>query len=115
MNSSLPGSWLAELAAPLSARFGEALTMRRLGNVVCWGYDGQSAIIELGSNGSMRATFVDSDQYELVSASPAIAAYRSNSTYGLTPSSCGRMVADLVDFFSGIREPKFTFIDTFPR
>jgi len=31
------------------------------------------------------------------------------------PISGGRMVADLVGFFSGVREPKFRFIDEYPR
>ena len=83
--------------------------------MVCWGYDGQSAVIELASNGTMHATFIDLERIDVVSASPAAAVYRGAATYALNQSSCARLVADLVDFFSGMREPKFTFIDAYPR
>lgn len=83
--------------------------------MVCWGYDGQSAVLEMTADGLLRATFIDSERIDIVSASPAAAAYRTGSVYALNRASCGRMVTDLVDFFSGIREPKFQFVDAFPR
>ncbi len=63
----------------------------------------------------MHATFIDSETIDAVSSSPVAAAYRGRSRYALNEASCARMVSDLVDFFSGVREPKFTFIDAYPR
>jgi hypothetical protein len=83
--------------------------------MVCWGYDGQSAIIEMMPDGMLRATFIDCDSIDAVSDRPAAAAYRARSTYALNSASCSRMVADLVDFFSGVREPRFAFVDVHPR
>ncbi len=114
-STSAPATWLSSIAAPLAAKFGSNITVSRTGNMVCWGYDGQSAVIEMTAEGSLRATFIDSECIDEVSASPAAAAYRTGSTYALNRASCGRMVADLVDFFSGVREPKFRFIDAYPR
>jgi hypothetical protein len=86
-----------------------------MGNMVCWGYDGQSAVIELMSEGSLRATFIDCERVEHVSASAAAAVYCALDAYALDPAGCRRMVADLVDFFSGMREPRFSFVDVHPR
>jgi hypothetical protein len=108
-------AWFSGIGAPLAAKFGGDVMVSRTGNMVCWGYDGQSAIVELTPNGSMHVTFVDSEQLDIVSGAPAAAAYHTGSSYALDRRSCTRMIADLVDFFSGIREPKFTFVDTHPR
>lgn len=115
MNSSPSTAWLSGIAAPLAAKFGDDLTVSRSGNVVCWGYGGQSVVIELGPNGKMCATFIDAQGIDLVSSTPAAAAYRARPVYELTRASCTRMIADLADFFSGVREPRFTFIDAYSR
>jgi hypothetical protein len=115
MASSPSTVWLSGIAAPLAAKFGDDLTVSRSGNVVCWGYGGQSAVIELTPNGKMHATFIDTEAVDLVSSTPAAAAYRARPVYELTGASCSRMIADLADFFSGVREPRFTFIDAYPR
>jgi hypothetical protein len=117
MTSSLSTSaeWLSGIVAPLAAKFGGDLMVSRSGNMVCWDYGGQSAVIEMTPDGKMHATFIAAEGVDVVSASPAAAAYRTGSVYALNGSSCGRMVTDLVDFFSGVREPKFTFIDAYPR
>jgi hypothetical protein len=114
-SSSAPATWLSGIAAPLAAKFGSNLTVSRSGNMVCWGYDGQSAVLEMAADGMLRTTFIDSESIDAVSASPAVGAYRTGTAYALNRASCGRMVADLVDFFSGVREPKFTFFDAYPR
>lgn len=84
--------------------------------MVCWSYDGQSAMVELSGDGSLRATYIDVERIDAVSSKPVAAVYRSGWTaYTLTETGCRRMVADLADFFSGVREPVFTFVDTFAR
>jgi hypothetical protein len=115
MTSSPSAAWLSGIAAPLTERFGADLTLSRTGDMVCWDYDGKSAIVELTSAGTMRATFIDCESIDAVSRTPAAAAYRTSSTYALNRPSCSRMVADMVDFFSGVREPKFIFVDAYPR
>jgi hypothetical protein len=114
-SASASASWLSGICGPLAEKFGSNVTVSRTGNMVCWGYDGQSAVIEMTDDGLLRATFIDSEAINVVSASPAAAAYRTGCTYALNRVSSGRMVADLVDFFSGVREPKFQFIDAYPR
>jgi len=115
MVSSSSASWLFDVLGPLAAKFGSTITVSRAENMVCWGYDGQSAVLEVTADGSLRATFIDSEGIDVVSTSPVAAAYCSGSTYALNRTGSGRMVADLVDFFSGVREPKFRFVDAFPR
>jgi hypothetical protein len=115
MTSSPSASWLSGIAAPLTAKFGADLTVSRMGNMVCWGYDGQSAVIEMMSDGALRATFIDCERVDEVSASAAAAVYRARGTYTLDPAGCRRMSADLVEFFSGAREPRFSFVDVLPR
>jgi hypothetical protein len=113
MMPSSSAAWLSGIAAPLSEKFGGALTVSRTGNVVAWGFDGQSGVVELTQNGTMRVTFVASEQIDAASGTPAAAAYRTGLCYRLDQPSCSRMIADLVDFFSGVREPKFTFVDAY--
>jgi len=115
MSFSSSAAWLSTIAAPLSAKFGANLTLSRTGNTVCWGYGGQSAVIELAPDGKLLATFIDAESIDEVSACPAAAAYRVRSSYALNEASCSRMIADLAEFFSGVREPKFTFVDAYPR
>jgi hypothetical protein len=115
MTSSPQAAWLSGVAAPLTAKFGSALTLSRTENTVCWDFEGQSAVVELTAAGTLRATFIDCESIDAVSATPAAAAYRGSSTYAVNASSCSRMIADMVDFFSGVREPKFTFVDAYSR
>ncbi len=112
---SSSADFFAGCVAPLVARFGDRLTLARRENVVCWRYDGQSAVVELHPNGRLTATFIGADGLDAVAARPAAAVYSTNVTYALDPASCRRMVADLYDFFSGVREPKFTFVDAYLR
>jgi hypothetical protein len=114
-SSSASATWLSGIVAPLAEKFGSDITVSRAGNMVCWGYDGQSAVLEMTTDGTLCATFIDSETTDIVSASPVAAAYRTGSSYALTRAGCGRMVTDLVDFFSGVREPKFRFIDAYAR
>jgi hypothetical protein len=115
MTSSPSAAWLSDLAAPLAAKFGNCLTLSRSGNAIRWGYGGQSAVLELGANGALQVTFLDAESTDLVSAGRAVAAYRTRSAYALDRPSSTRMIADLVDFFSGVREPKFAFVDAYLR
>jgi hypothetical protein len=112
---SSAAAWLSDIAAPLVEKFGGNLTVSRTANAVCWGYGGLSAVIEIRGDASLLATFIDSEGVDEVSARPAVAAYRTLSTYALTEPGCSRMVADLVDFFSGVREPRFIFTDAYLR
>jgi hypothetical protein len=115
MHSSNSGRWLSAVAAPLAEKFGGRLTITRTGNAVCWGYGDVSAVIELAPDGALRATFIDAPCIDAVGGRPAVAAYRARSRYALSEPGATHMVADLVDFFSGVREPNFIFIDAFPR
>jgi hypothetical protein len=115
METSSSAAWLSGMADPLSAKFGGNVTLSRTDDAVCWGFDGKSAVVELAPDGTLKATFIDAAGIDQVSARPAAAAYRTRSTYGLNATGCGRMIADVVDFFSGVREPKFHFIDAYPR
>ncbi len=115
MEYSLRGGWLAAVVEPLADKFGEGLTLCRDGNCVRWGFAGLSTVVELLTDGRMQATFVDREDIDAVSNRPAVAAYRTRASYALTAASCARMAADMADFFSGVREPKFEFFDAFPR
>ena len=95
---------------PLWATYGDRLTILRDGNAVRWVYDGRSAVVALRGD-VVEATFVDRPALDAVSASPAAPVYRgSEYGYALTPAGCSRMVADMVAFFEGTREPRFTFV-----
>lgn len=110
MASLDPGRWMADLAAPLISKFAEGLTLSRDGERVEWSYGGQSAVIELTPQGTLNATFVAPPSFDAVSSSLAAAVYRPRTVpYALTPAGCSRMVDDMVDFFSGVREPRFVF------
>jgi hypothetical protein len=74
MIASPIAGWLSGIAAPLTQMFGDALTVSRNGNMVCWGYDGQSAVIEMTLDGLLCATFIDCERLEAVSALPAVRA-----------------------------------------
>lgn len=109
--NSAPVSF-AVATAPLTQKFGDRLTLWREGNRVQWSCEGRSAIVELQADGSLDATFVDSPAIDEVTGESVVAIYRRQSeiAYRLTADGCGRMVDDLMAFFSGTCEPRFTFV-----
>jgi hypothetical protein len=104
---------LAAATAPLFSSFGDDLRLWRDGNVVHWSYDGQTVVVEQQSDGGARAMFVDAPATDEISQSQVSAIYRRSAgrSYHLTEESCKAMVADIIAFFSGEREPFFTFVD----
>lgn len=98
--------------APLVAQFGDRLTLWRDGNRVQWSCDGQAVVVELLADGSLDATFVDRPMDEVVNGATAAAVFRRNSgiAYRLTADGCSRMIADMTAFFTGTREPLFSFV-----
>jgi hypothetical protein len=113
MESSASYVWMADLASTLGRRFGDGLTLVRDGNCARWNYAGQAAVVALRPEGTLDATFVESPGYDAATATQARCVYRraAGAAYTLTPEGCSRMVADMTDFFSGMREPRFAFID----
>lgn len=111
MFSAQTGSSLAAATAPLFANFGDDLTLWRDGNVVHWSYDGQTVIVSQADDGAATASFVDAPGLDQVSGAAASAIYRRSTDrrYHLTEESCRAMVSDMIAFFSGEREPLFTF------
>ena len=106
-------SALASATAPLLSSFGEDLTLWRDGNVVHWSYEGQTVIVAQQADSSVAASFVDAPVVDVVSGSPASAVYRRavDRCYHLTVDGCRAMVGDMSAFFSGDREPFFTFVE----
>ena len=96
----VPASWLTQTLAPLETALGRRIAFARDGDCACWSFEGQRAIVEMAGQDALRAHFV---------ASAAV--YARDGGYPLTPAGCERMVADMIDFFSGVREPRFTFVD----
>jgi hypothetical protein len=109
--SASTSSSLAAATAPLFSSFGADLTLWRDGNVVHWAYEGQTVIVAQQADGAATASFVDTPGIDAVSGSAAAAIYRRTAerSYHLTEESCRAMVADMIAFFSGEREPFFTF------
>jgi hypothetical protein len=104
--------WFADVVSPLASQFGDRLTLVRDGNRVQWTVDGQAAVMELGAGSEIAASFVDRPSVDLAGGRPAAAVYRGRRTsYGLDPDGCSVVVSDMLDFFSGTREPAFTFVD----
>lgn len=105
---------LAESTAPLTAKFGDRLTLSRDGNVAQWSYSGQSALVELRADGTIEATYVGQAVVDAVSTELVSPVYcrRGGHVYRMTAEGCSRMVADIMEFFSGTREPGFTFVAT---
>jgi hypothetical protein len=104
--------WLTDLGATLSSKFGEGVTLARHGNAVQWSYCGQSAVVELRPGGSLEATFVARPVLDGVGSGLVAGVYRKIGTrYRLSPEGCSRMVDDMVEFFQGTREPRFTFVN----
>jgi hypothetical protein len=109
--SAQTASGLAAATAPLFSSFGENLTLWRDGNVVHWSYEGQTVIVAQQDDGAATASFVDAPGIDEVSGSAASAIYRRTAErrYQMTEESCRAMVSDMMAFFSGDREPFFTF------
>jgi hypothetical protein len=109
---SANGVNLAAVTAPLFSSFGDDLTLFRDGNVVHWFYEGQTVTIAQDEDGAASASFVDAPALDEISGSPATAIYRrtADRRYQLNEDSARAMVGDMIAFFSGEREPFFTFI-----
>jgi hypothetical protein len=106
-----PAGWLSEALAPLATTFGERLIFSRDGPVACWSYEGHEAIVELGRADRITARFVARPAVDAISGRPAAPVYAGEQDgYPLTRAGCERMVTDMLAFFSGIREPRFTFV-----
>jgi hypothetical protein len=101
----------AAATAPLISNFGEGLTLWRDGNVVHWSYAGQTVVVALQFDGTVEATFIDRPSTDVVNAAETQALYArsTGAPYRLTPNGCNAMVADMMAFFAGDREPAFTF------
>ncbi len=96
--------------APLIARFGDRLALHREGKSAAWSLDGCVVTVASHPDGSLAATFVDRPVPDAKSNAPVVAVYRALTVgYHLNSVGCGRMVDDLVAFFSGVREPRFVF------
>jgi hypothetical protein len=111
MGDSASASSFASLLEPLCATLGERLTLRRSAGGVEWVFDGQSAIVHLESTGTACATFVARTAVDAVSRRDVAPVYRARTRYRLDAEGCRRMADDLAAFFSGVREPRFTFVD----
>lgn len=106
-----PTHWFVEAFAPLGSTFGERLHFSRDGAVVRWSCDGHVAVVELGRGPRVLARFIAPAAIDAISGQPAAPVYlREADGYALTRTGCERMVEDMVAFFSGIREPRFTFV-----
>ena len=109
---SQASQWLSELTQPLVSKFGDRLTIYREGNAVRWSYAGDSAIVEMRSGTAVAARFISRPSRQLASVEAVSAVYAApDPMYPLTRSGVARMVDDLAEFFSGTREPRFTFVD----
>ena len=113
MFSATAASALAAATAPLVSSFGADLTLWRDGDVVHWAYEGRSVVVAFEFDGTAGATFVDAAETEYVSGTTAQAVYRRRNErpYRLTPDGAAALVADIMAFFSGDREPLFTFVE----
>jgi hypothetical protein len=109
--SAQTSSNLAAATAPLFSSFGDNLTLWRDGNVVHWSYEGQTVIVAQQADGAATASFVDAPSVDAVSGASVSAIYRRTAErrYQMTADSCRAMVSDMMAFFSGEREPIFTF------
>ena len=102
---------LADVFSPLNRAFGGRLSFSHEGSVAQWAFDGHLAIVELGDGDRIFARFVAPPDVDAVSGDACTAVYaRGGSGYALTRAGCEHMVADMVAFFSGTREPIFTFV-----
>jgi len=106
-----PAHWLADVLAPLGSTFGDSLRFSRDGSLARWSYDDHAAIVELGRADRIVARFVAPPAIDAISGQFSAPVYLGEEGgYPLTRAGCERMVADMVEFFSGVREPRFRFI-----
>jgi len=106
-----PAQWLGDVFAPLGSAFGERLRFSRDGSVARWSYEGHAAIVEMGGADRILARFVAPPALDAISGELLAPVYlREEHGYVLNRAGCERMVADMVAFFSGTREPRFTFV-----
>jgi|GEM_PF-1906809 len=95
--------------APLVERFGRHLDCSHDGITVSWSLDGQMASVVPRAGGSVGVTFLDRPRLDMCRSVFVSAAYRPNGGgYALAAHGVSRMVDDLVAFFAGVREPRFT-------
>jgi hypothetical protein len=106
--------WLADSVSPLFNKFGDRLTLARERNCVQWSFEGHAAIVEFQPGDELFATFVAAPVIDAVSSRPVSAVYRPHHYhYRLTPEGSRRMVADMLAFFEGVREPRFSFVNAY--
>ncbi len=116
MQSPVSGYSLADCMTPLAAKFGNRLVLQRDGAAARWTFEEQSVVVELCPSGSIAATFIERPFIDGVSAQSVSSVYRSQAAaYSPTHAGCTRMISDMVAFFSGAREPRFTFSDAYAR
>jgi hypothetical protein len=114
MEQREPLLWLAESVQPLISKFGDRLSLVRDRNCVQWSFEGHAAIVEFQPGDELRATFVAAPVLDEVSCRPVSAVYRpKRHPYRLNAEGSARMVADMVAFFSGVREPRFDFVNAY--
>jgi len=113
MLDSAPSHWLVEALAPLDGALGGGLRFSREGSSARWSHGDHTAIVELSGLDRIAARFVAPPSIDAVSGEPATPEYlRDERGYPLTAAGCERLVTDMLAFFSGTREPVFTFIAT---
>lgn len=93
----------------LTARFGERLAITREENVASWSLEGRTATVFAHRDGSLEAMFSDRAMLDATRSASVTAIYRPLRAYALGPIGCSQMVDDMVAFFNGIREPRFSF------
>ena len=95
----------------LGERFGPELTLERVGNNACFGFDGRSVTLECDDAGIVRATFNDRPVRDVAMEHSWVACYsRPGAAYSLGDAGCERLARDVADFFGGVREPRFAFL-----
>ena len=111
MLSPSPATWLADALIPLGATYGSRLRFTRDGGTARWSYDDLTAEVELRDGERIAARFVGAPAFDTVSGRLVRPVYvRHACGYAMDRAGCERMVADMAAFFSGIREPRFTFV-----
>jgi hypothetical protein len=112
MDDSDSSAWFGDSMSPLAATFGDRLSLVRDRNCVQWSCDGHAAIVEFAEGDEIRATFVAAPVIDEVSSLMVSAVYCPRPrSYRLNRQGSARMVADMMAFFSGVREPRFTFVN----
>jgi hypothetical protein len=106
-----PSRAFVDALGPLVSTFGERLGFSREGRQAQWSFDGHVVIVELAATDRIAAHFIAPAGTDIVSGRPSAAVYAPDRRgYAMTNADCERMVADMIAFFSGTREPRFTFI-----